>query len=179
MVLDWPKCLFIFFCKRFQQRLLGGAQLCPALCSPMDCSLPGSSAHGIFQIRILEQGAISYSRGSSQPKDRTHALGCPALAGRFLTTRATWAASQQRLVVFNFIRNHFVRMYCDSSHISLHEKKKKSELVNFCVAVLIQKMEERKQHFWHIMLYYLKRGKNATEMQKKICAVYGEGAVID
>jgi len=40
-------------------------------------------------------------------------------------------------------------------------------------------MEERKQHFWHIMLYYLKKGKNATEMQKKICAVYGEGAVID
>ena len=73
MVLDWPKCSFIFFCKRLQQRLRGGAQLCPALCSPLDCSPPGSSAHGIFQIRILEQGAISYSRGSSQPKDRTHA----------------------------------------------------------------------------------------------------------
>ena len=35
------------------------------------------------------------------------------------------------------------------------------------------------QHFWHIMLYYFKKGKNATEMQKKICAVYGEGAVTD
>ena len=33
------------------------------------------------------------------------------------------------------------------------------------------------QHFWHIMLYYFKRGKNATEMQKKICAVSGEGAI--
>ena len=38
---------------------------------PMDCSLPGSSVHGILQARILEWGAISYSRGSSQPWDRT------------------------------------------------------------------------------------------------------------
>ena len=35
------------------------------------------------------------------------------------------------------------------------------------------------QHFQHIMLYYFKKGKNATEMQKKICAVCGEGAVTD
>ena len=35
------------------------------------------------------------------------------------------------------------------------------------------------QHFWHIMLYYFKNGKNATETQKKICAVYGEVAVTD
>ena len=40
-------------------------------------------------------------------------------------------------------------------------------------------MEEEKQHFRHFMLYYFKKGKNATEMQKKICAVYGEGAVTD
>ena len=36
---------------------------------PMDCSLPGFSVHGILQARILEQVAISYSRGSSQPRD--------------------------------------------------------------------------------------------------------------
>ena len=36
------------------------------------------------------------------------------------------------------------------------------------------------QHFWHVMLYYFKNGKNATEMQKKkFCAVYGEGAGTD
>ena len=40
-------------------------------------------------------------------------------------------------------------------------------------------MEEIKQHFWHIMLYYFKKGNNATEMQKMISAVYGEGAVTD
>jgi len=38
----------------------------------MGCSLPGASVHGIFQARILEQVAISYSRGSSQLKDLTH-----------------------------------------------------------------------------------------------------------
>ena len=40
-------------------------QLCLTLCDPMDCSLPGSSVHGILQARILEWLAISYSRGSS------------------------------------------------------------------------------------------------------------------
>ena len=35
------------------------------------------------------------------------------------------------------------------------------------------------QHFWHFMLYYFKKGKNATERQKTICAVYGEGALTD
>ena len=42
------------------------AQSCPTVCDPMDCSLPGSSVHGIFQARILEWVAISFSGGSSQ-----------------------------------------------------------------------------------------------------------------
>ena len=41
-------------------------------CDPMDCSLSGSSVYGISQARILEWVAISYSRGSSQPRDQTH-----------------------------------------------------------------------------------------------------------
>ena len=41
-------------------------------------------------------------------------------------------------------------------------------------------IEENMQHFWHIMLYYFKKGKNATETHtKKICAAYEEGAVTD
>ena len=47
------------------------AQLCPALCDPMDCSLLGSSLHGILQTRILEWVAVSFFRGSSQPKGQT------------------------------------------------------------------------------------------------------------
>ena len=41
------------------------------LCDPMDCSLSGSSIHGIFQARVLEWIAISFSWGSSRPRDQT------------------------------------------------------------------------------------------------------------
>ena len=47
-------------------------QSCQTLCDPLDCSLPGSSVHGILQASILEWVVISYSRGSSWPRDQTH-----------------------------------------------------------------------------------------------------------
>ena len=47
------------------------AQSCPILCNPMDCSLRASSVHGIFQARILEWVAISFSKRSSWPRDQT------------------------------------------------------------------------------------------------------------
>ena len=53
------------------------SQLCPTLCNPMDCSPLGSSGHGILQARILEWIDISFSRGSSQPRDWTH-ISCIA-----------------------------------------------------------------------------------------------------
>jgi len=62
------------------------AQLCPALWDPMDCSPPGSFVHGIFQARILEQDAISYSRGSFDPEIELRTLASPTSAGRFFTT---------------------------------------------------------------------------------------------
>ena len=70
------------------------------------------------------------------------------------------------VIVFNFIQNNFVRLYCDSCHISMHLKNF-SKLVNICAAILILKMEEDRQHFHRVMLYYFKKGKNTTEMQKK------------
>ena len=48
------------------------AESCPALCDPMDRIPPGSSVYGILQARILEWVAISFSRGCSGPRDRTH-----------------------------------------------------------------------------------------------------------
>ena len=57
------------------------SQSCLTLWDPMDCSPPGSSAHGILQVRILEWVAISSSRGSSQPRDQTQ-VSC--IASRFL-----------------------------------------------------------------------------------------------
>ena len=56
------------------------AQSCPTPCDPMNCSLSGSSVHGILQTRILEWVAISFFRGSSQTRDRTW-VSC--IAGRF------------------------------------------------------------------------------------------------
>ena len=61
-------------------------RLCLTLCNPMDCSLPGSSVHRIFQARELEWVAILFFRGSSQPRDRTQ-VSCTA--GRFFTDSAT------------------------------------------------------------------------------------------
>ena len=62
------------------------AQLCPNLCYPVEYSPPGSSVHGIFQARILEWVAISFSRASSWPRDWTQ-LSC--VAGRCFNLWAT------------------------------------------------------------------------------------------
>ena len=67
-------------------------QSCLTLCDPMDCSPSGSSVCGILQARILEWVAISFSRGSSWPRDWTHVSVSPALEGEFLTTNTTWEA---------------------------------------------------------------------------------------
>ena len=57
------------------------AQSILTLCDPMDCGPPGSSVHGILQARILEWVAISFSRGSSQPRDQTR-VSCISCIGR-------------------------------------------------------------------------------------------------
>ena len=65
-------------------------QLCLTLCDPMDCSPFRSSVQGILQVRILEWVAISFSNGSSQPRDQSCVSWSPALAGRYFTIWATW-----------------------------------------------------------------------------------------
>ena len=64
-------------------------QSCLTLWDPMECSLPGSSVHGILQARILEWVAMPSSKRSSPPRDQTHiswgsCISC--IAGRFFTT---------------------------------------------------------------------------------------------
>ena len=61
-------------------------QSCLTLCDRMDCSPPGSSVHGIFQARILEQVDISSSRGSSRPRDRARVSGVSCIGSGFFTT---------------------------------------------------------------------------------------------
>ena len=62
------------------------AQSCPTLCSPMGCSLPRSAVHGIFQARVLEWVATSFSRGSSWPRNQSQVS---RIVGRCFTVWAT------------------------------------------------------------------------------------------
>ena len=61
-------------------------------CDPIGCSPPGSSVHGILQVRILKWIAISSSRGSSWPRDWALIFCISCIAGGFFTTGATWEA---------------------------------------------------------------------------------------
>ena len=78
------------------------AQSCLTLCDPMDCSLPGSSVHGILQARVLEWVAIFFSRGSSRPRERTQVSCIP---GRRFNR---WATREGRKPYrFNVFEQHF------------------------------------------------------------------------
>ena len=86
------------------------AQSCLTLCDPKDCRWPDSSVRGIFQARILEWVAISYSRGSSQPRDRTH-ISCVSCTGRWvLQDWTTWDTHSQAQAC-----NHIIHASCEGS----------------------------------------------------------------
>ena len=87
-------------------------QLCPTLGDHVDCSLPGSSVHGILQARILEWVAISFSRRSSQPRDWTQ-VSC--IVDRRFTV---WATRKVPLVTINLFSSTSVtiHLFCKSIH---------------------------------------------------------------
>ena len=85
-------------------------------CDPRDCSPPGSSVHGILQARILKWAAIPFSRGPSQPNDRTW-VSCTA--GRFFTIWATREASSPfGYVAWRTTGTHAPKAVCKSIHCS-------------------------------------------------------------
>ena len=77
-------------------------QSCPTLCYPRDCSLRGSSIHGIFQERILEWVAISFSRGFSWPRDWTRVSSIASRGFYHLSHRVQ---SKMKMQNFSF-KNH-------------------------------------------------------------------------
>ena len=85
------------------------AQLCPALCDPMGCSLSGSSVHGIFQARVQEWTAISFSRGSSQPRNQIQVC---CIAGRRFTVWATREARIMKWFCYSLLQ---WTMFCQNS----------------------------------------------------------------
>ena len=79
--------------------------------NPMDCSLPGSSVHGILQAKILEWLAISFSRGSSRPRDRTQ-VSC--IVGRHFTVWATklnWIQKIKLLIKSTTVQLYSICLY--------------------------------------------------------------------
>ena len=80
-------------------------QSCLTLCKPLAGDLPDSLVHRILQARILEWVAMSYSRGSSQPRDRTHVSCVSCIAGGFFThwaTREAQSVSTSTLLLMLF-----------------------------------------------------------------------------
>ena len=88
---DTKACIFFHELYQFTRKSGLLAQSCAALCGPTDYSLPGSSVHEIFQVRMVEWIAISYSRGSPQPRDGTKVSCAPPtyVIGRFFTTESS------------------------------------------------------------------------------------------
>ena len=88
------------------------AQSCPTLCNAMDYSLPGSSVHGIFQAIVLEWIAISFSRGSSQPRAQTQ-VSC--IVDRWFTI---WATREViRLTEFRILMD--IKLWLKSSSLNV------------------------------------------------------------
>ena len=83
-------------------------QSCPTLCDPVDCSLPSSSVHGILQAKILEWVAISFSRGSSRPRDWTR-VSC--IGGRLFNLWATREAHSPWVSTGLFSASVFVNIH--------------------------------------------------------------------
>ena len=92
------------------------AQSCPTLWGPMDCSLPGSSVHGIFQAIVLEWIAVSFSSGSSWPRDRTW-VSC--IVDRHFIVWATIMAftNLHSSLMHIMIYSHICILYSNSSYI--------------------------------------------------------------
>ena len=96
-------CMAVFYNKHYtllHQSESEVSQSCLTLCDPMDCRLPGSSIHGIFQARILKWVAISFSRGSSWPRDWTQ-ISC--ITGRFFTFWATGRAQENKVYTVSIV----------------------------------------------------------------------------
>ena len=101
---------------------------------------------------------------------------CAAVHG-VTKSQTRWSYwTKQHLVVVNLIQNNFVRLYCNSCHISVPFKNNLPKLVNFCVAILILKMEGKKQRSG-ILCFIISRKVRMQLKWKKNCSVYGDGAV--
>ena len=80
-------CRFLLQCMKVKSES-EVAQSCPTLCDPMDCSLPASSVHGIFQARVLEWGTIAFSTHSNYLRANFLLRSCPHHLGASLVAQS-------------------------------------------------------------------------------------------
>ena len=123
------------------------AQLCLNFCDSMDCSPPVSSVHGIFQARILEWVAISYSKGSSQPRAQS-SISYFSCSGRQIPFHwANWGARKDLLasVFFFFFFNQCIMLNLQWK-ITRHNERQKHNLKKQDTALNIYIL---KQRFWN------------------------------
>ena len=102
VVHDWMTFTFIFtggwWFGGYSLRMVSDS------CDPMDCSLSGSSVHGVLQARILEWVSISFSGGSSWPRDQTWVSYVSCIAGRLFTTEPLGKFFSHRYILANVLK---------------------------------------------------------------------------
>ena len=108
------------------------AQSCPTLCDPMDCSPPGSSVHGILQARILEWVAILFSRGSSQPRDRTQVSRIAGRCFSLWATRESWVGIKNALSLIEilYLEDFIIKLLC-----ILQQNKSFPEIIKYRINI--------------------------------------------
>ena len=112
------------------------AQSHPTLWDPMDSSLPGASVHGILQPRILEWFAISFSKGSSWPRDWT-SISCVSCIGRrILYHCTTWEAWQVWRLDFLLSRKLTVLDHTNCQGLYFNEVSL-TEILHMCMQVYV------------------------------------------
>ena len=130
-----------FTCMRHLCVCVCSNSLCVQLCDPMDCSLPGSSVHGIFQnIRVV---AISYSRGSFRPRDR-NCISCTGRLSLDFINSASWEDHTRHLEVVKFT----IRQWNDGRWVS--REGEMSGLINCLMGTELQfgKMKSSVDGLW-------------------------------
>ena len=170
------------------------AQSCLTVCDPVGCSLPGSSVHRIFQARVLEWIAISFSRGSSWPRDWTHVS---RTAGRHFTVWATrealslshlqlfstpWTAARQDSLSFTLSQSLLIFMiiesvswlqtlYFNNIDIMLPDSCDIFWTMNFCSHPLMAYACPEPWPF-HLLLYIFRLSSRSTSSRKSSLTTY-------
>ena len=108
-------------------------QSCPTLCNPRDCSLPCFSVYGIFQARVLEWGAMSFSRGSSWPRDW---IWVSRIVGRCFTLWVTRGSKEQESTnlleaINNSAKFQDIKLLLNSINLNTKQKTQKSTIHKF------------------------------------------------